>query len=127
MADPILKTYANQAAQHFERAAASLALRQTATGSARGNVGPWPGCADLDFHGTLAAIWVWARHQALSGDDRFAANRAAGWMFVESEWRNFIPEAIGPAASDEAAYDCAMVLRAALAERGISGGATERG
>lgn len=122
MADPILKTYAAQAAQHFERAAASLALRQTGEGDFRGNVAPWPGCVDLDFHGTLAAIWVWARYQSLSGDGKFSVNRDAGWTFVESVWRHFIPEAIGPQASDESAYDCAMVLRAAVAERGILGG-----
>jgi hypothetical protein len=124
--DPILKTQATLAAQHFERAAASLALRQTAQGNSRGNVAPWPGCTDLDFHGTLAAIWVWARHQVLSGDGRFSANRDAGWTFVERNWRHFIPEAIGPDATDEAAFDCAMVLRAAFAERGISGAGGKR-
>jgi hypothetical protein len=117
--DPILKTYAAQAAPHFERAAARLALRQTVKGAARGNVAAWPGCEDQDFHGTLASIWVWARHQALSGDGRFAANREAAWSFVAGVWGEFIPEAIGPDASDEAAYDCAMVLRAAIGERGI--------
>lgn len=126
MADPILKNYAAQALVHFERAASGLALRQVgATGGAgagappsllKGNVGPWPGCADADFHGTLAAIWVWARHQALSDQPRFAPNRAAAWGFIHKVWRSFVPEAIGPTASDEAAYDCAMVLRAAVAE-----------
>jgi len=122
VADPILKTHAAHAAQHFERAAAGLALRQTAQGTSRGNVAPWPGCADADFHGTLAAIWIWARYEALSGDRRFGPNRDAGWTFIESVWRQFIPEAIGPDASDEAAYDCAMVLRAAVAERTVPGG-----
>jgi hypothetical protein len=117
--DPILKTSGTQATQHFERAAANLALRQTAGGEARGNVSPWPGCTDLDFHGTLAAVWIWDRHHTLSGDGRFSANRDAGWSFVENAWRDFIPEAIGPDASDEAAYDCALVLRAALAEPGF--------
>ena len=126
MADPILKTYGTQAAQHFERAAAGLALRQVGVGAARGNVVPWPGSADLDFHGTLAAIWIWARHQSLSGDRRFAPNIQAGWMFIETVWRSFIPEAIGPHASDEAAYDCAMVLRAALGDRGPDGGTSPR-
>jgi len=126
VADPILKNYAAQALVHFERAASGLALRQvggagtTGAGAApsllRGNVGPWPGSGDADFHGTLAAIWVWARHQALSDQPRFAPNRAAGWAFIQNVWRSFVPEAIGPAASDEAAYDCAMVLRAAVAE-----------
>ncbi len=121
--DPILKTSAAQAVPHFERAAAGLALRQISKGSTRGNVAPWPGCADQDFHGTLASIWVWARHQALSGDGRFAGNREAAWSFVAGARRYFIPEAIGPDAGDEAAYDCAMVLRAAIGERGIGGGA----
>jgi hypothetical protein len=127
VADPILKTHAIQAAKHFERAATSLALRQTAKGKARGNVAPWPDCADFDFHGTLAAIWIWARHQVLSGDERFSANRDLGWAFVEGVWRDFIPEAIGPDASDEAVYDCAMVLRASVAELGIVGEASPRG
>jgi hypothetical protein len=122
VADPILKTHATQAAQHFERAAAGLALRQTARGALRGNVAPWPGCGDADFHGTLAAIWIWARYEALSGDRRFGANREAAWSFVELAWRKFIPEAIGPEASDEAAYDCALVLRAGMAERAIADG-----
>lgn len=142
MADPILKNYRAQALMHFDRAAAALALRQVggggggdagaATGGAqapsllKGNVGPWPGSTDADFHGTLAAIWIWARHQALSADPRFAPNRQAAWMFVHRVWRSFVPEAIGPAASDEAAYDCAMVLRAAVAELQLEGGGEGR-
>ena len=124
MADPILKNYAGQALLHFERAGTALALRQVGGAGAgsgppsllKGNVGPWPGSTDADFHGTLAAIWIWARHQALSEQPRFAPNRAAGWSFVQKVWRSFVPEAIGPEASDEAAFDCAMVLRAAVAE-----------
>lgn len=125
MADPILKNYAAQALLHFERAATALALRQVGgpgAGAAgppsllKGNVGPWPGSSDADFHGTLAAVWIWARHQMLSGQPRFAPHRAAGWAFVQKVWRSFVPESLGPAASDEAAYDCAMVLRAAVAE-----------
>lgn len=127
VADPILKTYAAQAAAHFNRAGANLAARQEATGVGAGNVTPWPGCADQDFHGTLAAIWVWSRHQVLCGEDRYAAQRTAGWSFIESVWRQFIPEAIGPAApTDEAAYDCAMVLRAAVAERSLAESHPER-
>ncbi|HEY4188457.1 MAG TPA: hypothetical protein VGP07_25505 [Polyangia bacterium] len=130
MADPILKNYGAQALMHFERAASSLALRQVGGGGAgappgsllKGNVGPWPGSTDADFHGTLASIWVWARHQSLSEQRRFAPHRAAGWSFIQKVWRSFVPEAIGPAASDEAAYDCAMVLRAAVAELPLEGG-----
>lgn len=120
MADPILKNYSAQALAHFERAATTLALRQAGAGAGdEGNVVPWPGSADRDFHGTLAAIWIWARHQSLSRDARFAKNRVASWRFVEDVWRSFIPEAIGPDASDEAAFDCALVLRAALGEQAL--------
>jgi hypothetical protein len=85
-------------------------------------VPPWGDAEDPDFHGTLAAIWIWARHQHLSGDARFAAHRAAAWAFVEGSARRFIPDAIGSAASDEAAYDCAMVLLAHDADRGLDAG-----
>lgn len=115
MADPILKNYNVQALQQFQRAATTLAARQ-AQGQAQGNVPPWPGSTDADFHGTLAAIWIWARHQSLAGDARFAAHREAGWAFLAGVWRAFVPEAIGPHVSDEAAYDCALVLRAILGE-----------
>lgn len=121
VADPILKTYAPHAAQQFARASATLASRQSGTGTARGNVAPWAGQDDRDFHGSLAAIWVWARYQALSGDGRFSPNREAAWSFVQTAWRDFIPEAIGPEAGDEAVYDCALLLRAAVAERGLAG------
>src|SRR6185295_1522501 len=129
--DPIIKTYAAQAAQHLERAGSGLAARQQKPGGGagghaadgQGNVPPWRGSTDLDFHGTLAAIWIWGRHQQLTGDARFEPARTAAWAFVERVWRRFIPEAIGPDAGDEAAYDCALVLRAALADRGLGGGA----
>jgi hypothetical protein len=127
VADPILKNYSAQALAQFERAATALALRQAGAGAGdEGNVVPWPGSADRDFHGTLAAIWIWARHQSLSGDARFAKNRAAGWRFVEDVWRSFIPEAIGPEASDEAAFDCALVLRAALGEQALGAPASDQ-
>jgi hypothetical protein len=120
VADPILKNYNVQALQQFERAGRTLAARQdrgsSGPGQGQGNVPPWPGSTDPDFHGTLAAIWIWARHQNLSGDTRFAGHREAAWVFVAAVWRMFVPEAIGPHASDEAAYDCALVLRAVLGE-----------
>jgi hypothetical protein len=119
--DPILKTYVGQAAQHLERAAIALAERRVTSGDHQGNVPPWPGAADADFHGTLAACWIWARHQTLANDLSFRDAREAGWSFVERVWSRFIPEAIGPDASDEAAYDCALVLRAALMERKLPG------
>src|SRR5207253_2895869 len=63
MPDPRLKTYAPQAVRHLALAGATMADRQMVRGAARGNVPPWPSSEELDFHGTLAAIWIWARHQ----------------------------------------------------------------
>jgi hypothetical protein len=119
MPDPRLKTYAPQAIRHLAQSGSVLSLRQTAAGVTRGNVPPWPRSEEVDFHGTLAAIWIWARHQRLSGETRFQANRAAAWAFVESHSKRFVPDAIEGAPSDEAAYDCAMVLVAHGAERSI--------
>lgn len=115
MADPLLKTHSTHAAAHLGLAGALLAERQVTKGSSRGNVPPWPGCEDLDFHGTLAAIWVWGRYQHLAGEAPFSGNVSSGWGFVEQVWKKFIPDAIDAHASDEAAYDCAMALRAYLA------------
>lgn len=126
MADPILKTYAAQVVRHFELAGMHLGGRQVQSsgaadgGGAPGNVPPWPGSTDVDFHGTLGSIWIWARHQLLSGERRFARARELAWTFVEAAWPEFVPDALGPAASDEAAFDCAMVLRAAAAELAVS-------
>jgi hypothetical protein len=63
---------------------------------------------------------VWARHHRLSGEPRFAANRAAAWAFVDGQGRRFVPESLDNAASDEAAYDCALLLLAHDAERALS-------
>jgi hypothetical protein len=120
MPDPRLKTYTPQASAHLGKAGAVLAARQAADGPARGNVPPWPGTDEVDFHGTLAAIWIWARHHRLSGDARFAPNRALAWAFAEGQGKRFVPEALDNGASDEAAYDCAMVLVAHGAERALS-------
>jgi hypothetical protein len=122
MPDPRLKTYAPQAIRHLAQAGRTVAERQAAHGAARGNVPPRPGCDDLDFHGTLSAIWMWARHQRLSSDARFIAHRSAAWSFVEAAWKRFIPDAIDAAASDEAAYDCALLLMAYDADRGLDSG-----
>lgn len=46
------------------------------------------------------------------GADRFSLPIAAGWSFIDAAWTDFIPRSIGPTSSDEAAFDCAMVLRA---------------
>ena len=126
MPDPRLKTYTPQAILHLAHAGATLAARQLGGGVTAGNVPPWTGSTDSDFHGTLSAIWIWARHQRLSHDTRFAANRAAGWAFVEAAARRFIPDALGSAASDEAAYDCALILVAHDADRGLETGSGRR-
>jgi hypothetical protein len=116
-----LKAWAAAAAQRLVRAGEVLAARQILSGQEPGNVPPWPGSDDLDFHGTLAAVWIWTRAEKLTGQDRFALNIASGWSFVERSWSHFVPTAIGPTASDEAPYDCALVLRAALVDRGPRG------
>jgi len=95
-----------------------LAARQEMGGKNLGNVPPWPGSGDGDFHGTLAAIWLWSRAQSLLGSDRFSLHITSAWGFVERNWSDFIPRSLGAHASDEAAYDCAMVLRAWLAGDG---------
>jgi hypothetical protein len=117
MPDPRLKTYLPQAVRHLGQAGAVLAARQVASGASRGNVPAFPGTADVDFHGTLQAMWIWARHQRLSGEARFAGHRSQAWAFVEAEGRRFIPDALDSPASDEAPYDCAMLLLANLADR----------
>jgi hypothetical protein len=119
MPDPRLKTYAGQVVRHLATAGGVLVARQATAGSHSGNVPPWPGAPDPDFHGTLAAVWIWARHQRLSGVERFAAARTAAWSFLVDAAKRFVPDAIDSATDDEAAYDCAMVLLAAVAERGL--------
>jgi hypothetical protein len=98
-----------------------LAARQEMGGHTAGNVPPWPGSNDADFHGSLSAIWVWTRAQQLLDDDRFSLHIASAWNFVERAWSDFIPRSLGAHATDEAAYDCAMVLRAWLAAYGHAG------
>jgi hypothetical protein len=116
-----LRAWAVDAGRRLVSAGEALAARQSLSGPDHGNVPPWAGCDELDFHGTLSALWVWSRAQKLHGEDRFALNIAAGWTFVDATWRRFVPAALGPSASDEAAYDCAMVLRATLADRSPRG------
>ncbi len=103
----------------FLSAGDALLARQETAGPNRGNVPAWTGATDPDFHGTLAAIWVWTRAEARSREFRFRPAMVAGWAFVRSSWTRFVPGALGPAASDEAAYDCAMVLRAAMGAHAI--------
>ncbi len=119
MPDPRLKTYAPQAVRHLAAAGGALAARQDLSGPARGNIAPWPGETEPDFHGTLSAIWVWARHRGLSKTARFDEPRALAWSFVLARASHWIPDRIDGAASDEAAYDCALVLWAAAAERAL--------
>ena len=119
MPDPRLKTYAPQAVRHLAAAGTVLADRQETAAGRRGNVPAWAGSDDVDFHGTLSAIWIWARHQRLSGANRYQGPRAAGWAFVEANAKRFIPDAIDSAAGDETAYDCALALIAGAAERAL--------
>lgn len=121
MADPRLKTHRAAAGRHLAQAGTFLAKRQVMRGPARGNVPPWSRSDDLDLHGTLQALWVWSRAHRLSGEGRFAPNLGAGWAFVDHNWKKFVPGALGPTAPDEAAYDCALTLRAAIADRAAGG------
>ncbi|HEX7507095.1 MAG TPA: hypothetical protein VF550_10005 [Polyangia bacterium] len=111
-------SYRPKVIERLQYAGDTLASRQEMGGHTRGNVPPWPGSGDGDFHGTLSAIWVWSRGQELLGDDRYSLNIASAWGFVESSWGEFIPRSLAAHASDEAAYDCAMVLRAWMAGDG---------
>src|SRR5262245_25238850 len=87
----------------------------------KGNVPAWPGSDDVDFHGTLSAIWIWARHQRLSGASRYQGPRNQAWSFVETNAKSFIPDAIDSATGDETAYDCALALIASAAEHALGG------
>src|SRR5688500_3665956 len=111
-----LRIHATVAAQKLHHAGETLALRQSTGGPHRGNVPPWPGCEDIDFHGTLSAMWIWARVQASAEASGFAGHLQGGWRFVRSVWSRFIPASLASGASDEAPYDCAMVLRSAVAD-----------
>ena len=126
MPDPRLKTYAPQAVRHLAAAGHILSERQETAVGRRGNVPAWPGSDDVDFHGTLSAVWIWARHQRLSGANRYQGARSAAWGFIETNAKRFIPDAIDDAAGDETAYDCALVLLATAAERGLGGTDSKR-
>jgi len=119
MPDPRLKTYAPQAVRHLAAAGHVLAERQETAAGRRGNVPAWPGSDDVDFHGTLSAIWIWARHQRLSGASRYQAPRNQAWAFIDTNAKRFIPDAIDSAAGDETAYDCAVALIAGVAEQAL--------
>ncbi len=108
-----------RAALVMTKLAEGLAFRQVTSGATRGAVPAWAGCDDIDFGGTLAAVWIWQRVQGLTGVETFVPHVNAGWAFVRSAWSRFIPRALGAAAGDEAPYDCAMVLKAGLAARDV--------
>ncbi len=111
-----INSYRPKVVERLSSAGEMFATRQEMGGHTPGNIPPWPGSSDGDFHGTLCAIWVWSRAQQLLGDDRFSLNVASAWNFVEKSWSDFIPRTLGAHASDEAPYDCALVLRAWLAD-----------
>lgn len=119
MADPRLKTGAPQATRHLAAAGAVLVARQSSAGANAGFVPAWPGAHEPNFHTTLAAVWIWARHQRLSRIEKFAAARRAAWAFLVDNALDFIPGVIDDSAGDEAAFDCAMVLWAVAAERSL--------
>ncbi len=119
MPDPRLKSYAPQAVRHLAAAGSVMVARQAMAGAHTGHVPPWPGAPDPDFHATLAAVWIWARHQRLSGVEKFTVARTAAWNFLLGAAPRFVPDAIDSAADDEAAFDCAMVLWAVAAEQGL--------
>lgn len=125
--EELLRAARARAADRLVRAGQNLALRQETDGAQRGNVPPWPGSLDADLHGTLGAIWVWSRAQVLGGTppDTFVPHIKAGWAFVKNAWARFIPKTLGIGADEEAPYDCAMVLRAALGEPAGLGGELE--
>jgi len=102
---------------HLERAGGALERRQIeAAGALRGSVSPTDGGDQDDFVGTLMAVWVWARHQTLSGQSRFEASREAAWRYVREAGVARLPEQleVGDVAAPFAA---ACLLRAALADR----------
>ena len=113
-----LRAHTAVATQKLLHAGETLALRQSSGGSHRGNVPPWAGCEDPDFHGTLHALSVWGRAQVAAGNDDFGGHIAAGWRFLRGIWSRFVPPALASSSTDEAAYDCAMVLRATVSDPG---------
>ena len=120
MPDPRLKSHPSVVVRHLSAAGETLAQRQETVVGRRGNVPPWPDADEVDFHGTLAAIWIWARHERLSGTEQFATARATAWTFCEIASKRFVPESLDSVVDDEAAYDCAMVLIAGAAEAAIA-------
>ena len=88
---PLRRPSPMEVGQRLRHAGETLAMRQVAGGPHRGNVPAWPGSPDLDFHGTLAALWLWTRAGALTQSDVFGANVSAAWTFVVDSWPRFVP------------------------------------
>jgi len=102
---------------HLAKAGRALELHQIeAPGMLCGNVSPWESREAEDFCGTLMAIWLWARHQTLTGQKRFQESRELGWRFVLEAGVRHLPETITEK-DYEAPFGCACLLRAAAADR----------
>lgn len=118
--DELLEKYRGTAGESLVAAGLSLAGRQFGRGPLRGCVARWQGDETADFHGTLGAIWLWSRAQLVSGEARFGAHIGSAWGFVESNWDRFVPSSLSDQTSEEAVFDCAMVLRACLATHALT-------
>jgi len=93
-----------------------LAGRQTMGGQARGMCRPGRGPKTRTFTAPCRPSGCGRAPEALSGKRSFLAQHRGGLGFCEQHLEHFHPRGSRPAASDEAAYDCAMVLRAVLAD-----------
>jgi hypothetical protein len=116
-ADPRAAEHRAQVIDHLAKTGRELELHLVeAAGPLRGNVSPWQNRDVEDFAGTLMAIWVWGRHEQLSGQRRFSDSRELAWRFVLEAAVRHLPEA--PSSGDyEAPFGCACLLRAALVDR----------
>ena len=114
--DPRVVEHRTHVPEHLGRAAAFLASLQALDGPLAGNVSPWRSTPYPDFHGTLQAIWVWARYAELTRDETYLTNIERAWTFVDTQFARYVPVVLGPQAPYEAPYDCASVLLAAVAD-----------
>jgi hypothetical protein len=111
--------------RHLGKAGRALELHQVETSSPlRGNVSPIEDEDEADLTGTLMAIWIWARHEALSQKKRFEDNRAIAWDYALRSGAGDLAAAI-QSGDYEAPFNCALLLRAAMADREV-GTADER-
>src|SRR5687767_12802793 len=82
-------------ANHLLKAGRVLDGHQVETrGPMQGNVSPWSSREEEDFHGTLMASWVWARHQARTGQKRFTQSRELAWRFILESSGRYVPESL---------------------------------